>query len=572
MNDPSSAGKMRGAGANAYQTARQDVESVSFRGVIIGLLLFSLLAAGTFVWRITSAQPTRAKLPEFEFSVQEPDKEKFELKEPLRDILKEKPEEMVEEVQVEEKPDIHMTVTPTEVEVTEEVIQSRNIEVETPLINPKATEIEIDAPEEISQVQDSVQFALQPIAAASPSAEIFQYKKPSPPEKMQRFWVAAAPKASRSLTAMPKQFGDQDAPSMGELGPMNINLFGNGDFFRSMTRFGGVHARSAVDSALHWLAVHQETEGFWDPKKHEGNEARVGITGLAVLAFMGGGHTARRGEYRRNVLRCLEWLLSQQKENGSLGATMYEQAIATIALCEAFGRVPDERVGLAARKAVMYLEKAVNRDDGWRYHPNSPLSDVSVTGWVIQALKTARLAQIQLDRTVYSRALVFLDSLTDRGAGPESNGGVGYTFVPEQNYGAGMPAMTCAGMVIRQFSGVGVKTPILIKGAELTRRTPPSWGAKDFYLWYYATYAMHNMGEENRIWWNRRIRDVLVEHQCRDGDKAGSWDPDGDRWASHGGRVYTTALGALCLEVYYRYSEALNSFGVAPDLDDLLLQ
>jgi hypothetical protein len=83
---------------------------------------------------------------------------------------------------------------------------------------------------------------------------------------------------------------------------------------------------------------------------------------------------------------------------------------------------------------------------------------------------------------------------------------------------------------------------------------------------------MHNMGGEYRLWWNRRIRDVLLENQARDGDHAGSWDPKGDHWAAQPGRVYTTALGALCLEVYYRYSEACNSFGIAPDLDDLFLQ
>ena len=83
---------------------------------------------------------------------------------------------------------------------------------------------------------------------------------------------------------------------------------------------------------------------------------------------------------------------------------------------------------------------------------------------------------------------------------------------------------------------------------------------------------MHNMGGEHRIWWNSRIRDVLLQNQSRDGDSAGSWDPVGDSYGDSGGRIYTTALGALCLEVYYRYSEALNSFGVAPDIDDLFLQ
>jgi hypothetical protein len=81
---------------------------------------------------------------------------------------------------------------------------------------------------------------------------------------------------------------------------------------------------------------------------------------------------------------------------------------------------------------------------------------------------------------------------------------------------------------------------------------------------------MHNMGGAYRIWWNQKIRDVLLDNQSREGDRAGSWDPAGDARSNPGGRVYCTALGALCLEVYYRYSEALTSFGTAPDLDDLL--
>jgi hypothetical protein len=127
-------------------------------------------------------------------------------------------------------------------------------------------------------------------------------------------------------------------------------------------------------------------------------------------------------------------------------------------------------------------------------------------------------------------------------------------------------------MMVRQFSGVGVKSHVLVKGAALTKRQPPGWRQKDFYLWYYATYAMHNMGGEHRIWWNRRIRDVLLQHQTKGGEHAGSWDPKGARWGGRGGRVYSTALGALCLEVYYRYSQALNSFGVAPEIDDLFLR
>ena len=221
---------------------------------------------------------------------------------------------------------------------------------------------------------------------------------------------------------------------------------------------------------------------------------------------------------------------------------------------------------------MAYLEKGVNPDGGWRYTANCGDSDMSVTGWVIQALKTAKLAQIKFDHGVYSRAMTYVDALTDKGASTESSGAVGYQFEAQQDYGKGRPALTAAAMMVRQFSGLGVKSHLLVKGAELTRKDPPEWKQKDFYLWYYATYAMHNMGGEYRVWWNRRIRDVLVPNQCKRGDEAGSWDPASDRWGTRGGRVYTTAFGALCLEVYYRYSEALNSFGVAPEIDDLFLQ
>ena len=38
----------------------------------------------------------------------------------------------------------------------------------------------------------------------------------------------------------------------------------------------------------------------------------------------------------------------------------------------------------------------------------------------------------------------------------------------------------------------------------------------------------------------------------KEGPQAGSWDTN-DLWGGHGGRVYTTALATLTLEVYYRF-------------------
>jgi hypothetical protein len=63
---------------------------------------------------------------------------------------------------------------------------------------------------------------------------------------------------------------------------------------------------------------------------------------------------------------------------------------------------------------------------------------------------------------------------------------------------------------------------------------------------------MYQYGGEPWNRWNTAMRDVLVRIQRRGGELAGSWDPDGP-WGSVGGRVYSTALSLMCLEVYYRF-------------------
>ncbi len=91
--------------------------------------------------------------------------------------------------------------------------------------------------------------------------------------------------------------------------------------------------------------------------------------------------------------------------------------------------------------------------------------------------------------------------------------------------------------------------------ATLLRHMPDN-NARDMYYWYYATQVLHNVPGPDWDKWNRQMRRVLIETQCKDGCAAGSWDPDKptrDRWGDAGGRLYVTSLAALTLEVYYRY-------------------
>jgi hypothetical protein len=75
------------------------------------------------------------------------------------------------------------------------------------------------------------------------------------------------------------------------------------------------------------------------------------------------------------------------------------------------------------------------------------------------------------------------------------------------------------------------------------------------YYWYWGTLAMFQVGGE--VWgkWNEALKEAVVEHQhlAGSGARAGSWDPVGPWGVQDGGRVYSTALMTLCLEIYYRY-------------------
>jgi hypothetical protein len=562
------------------------------RAILIGVGLSVLMVTIATLWTVAYHDRSQkaAKLKDFEFAPRPPDVEKFELKEPQRELMREMIQDRPDFQEKESTPNIQMTTELKDVEPREEVVKVRNLEMKSE-IDVRSAKLDIqENMEKVDEMADQRVDALTPIAVLSTSpGDIYKYTDPKPRASPRAQLVSTSPRPGMQLKVAPRQFGDQDAVTAGELGPVDINLLGNGDYLAGMGR-AGMETRTAVDSALHWLALHQEPEGWWSPKRWDLDDSSMtkpaggeiskehskehvhGVSALAILALMGGGNTLRKGEHRLTVLRAVQWLVDQQNpKTGFISTNMYEHALGTIALCEAFGRSPDEKIGMAARKAVDACVAAIGKDGGWRYTPNADESDVSVSSWFLQALKTAKLANIKFDHSVFSKGLTYIDQCTDRGGMANSSGGVGYQYKPDLAQGEGSPALTCAGMVIRQFNGMGVKHPLLNQAAELTKRRPPKWdGDKDFYYWYYATYAMHNMGGEARLWWNRRIRDTLLDHQSKRGHQNGSWSPEKARWEA--GRVYCTALGALCLEVYYRYGEALQSFGTVPDLDELTFQ
>ena len=328
---------------------------------------------------------------------------------------------------------------------------------------------------------------------------------------------------------------------------------------------GSVDTEKAVQAALEWLVANQEPSGNWSAARHgAGREMRVyghdrqgagamadtGVTGLATLALLSSGHSHLQGEHRETVRRALEFLVGQQAPDGNLAgsaelfARMYCHAISMLAIGEAMAMTGDERLRVPLQKAVDYTIRAQDRvTGGWRYRPGDR-GDMSIFGWKVMALKSARLAGIAIPVESDRLMRAFLLSCT-RGQSGEFA-----CYRPEENISQ---TMTAEALLCRYFLMESVPPETGSRAASWLIQTPPGSGEINYYYWYYGSLAMFHVGGREWESWNRALVRTLLDSQVRDGPTAGSWNPDGV-WSGYGGRVYSTSLATLCLEVYYRYS------------------
>jgi hypothetical protein len=112
--------------------------------------------------------------------------------------------------------------------------------------------------------------------------------------------------------------------------------------------------------------------------------------------------------------------------------------------------------------------------------------------------------------------------------------------------------MTAEALVCKQFLGMARENPASNEAGDYLMSQLPGADKINLYYWYYGTLGMYQLQGEYWRRWNEALQSTLVSRQRVDGDEAGSWDPE-CIWGGYGGRVYSTALSALCLEVYYRY-------------------
>jgi hypothetical protein len=361
---------------------------------------------------------------------------------------------------------------------------------------------------------------------------------------------------------------------------------------------------SRVEAALRWLADHQNAGGHWSsnrfredsvrkqarvsanlefiaPHESKGDLGRegsdLGVTGIALMAFAGAGCDIGVGDFHENCRRGLMYLLKVQGSDGCFGlkeesSFVYAHAMATCALAEFYGLSGNALLKEPLERAIAFILLAQNPGMGWRYGVKPGENDTSVTGWMVEALHTAKLAGVEFECVkAFSGAANWFDFVTvDVGGRPKT----GYNQPGTDNarnrdavdYETN-PAMDAVHVYCRLAMGDwDANNPKLKAQSNAITACLPEWTHHklDFYYWFHASNAMFQMGDACWTKWSKPLFETLTANQrgwrkedegnnAETLDEYGSWDAV-DAWHSAGGRVYSTALCCLMLETPNRFA------------------
>ncbi len=317
---------------------------------------------------------------------------------------------------------------------------------------------------------------------------------------------------------------------------------------------GKAESEKAVLQGLRFLQGTQNGDGSW------GKAYKAGMTGLALLAYLGHCETPDSPEFGTTVRKAIDFLVQLGESKGKLSLTgghswAYEHGIAAYALGEAYtltGEDPIEPVFIKAIETIVYGQGS---DGGWMYgYSKETPSDTSVSGWQVQALKSAYLTGLaitdveeSMDKSVGNMKRVCRDGQFGyRNAGDRRN----------QLNGAGVLCL----QVWKQGSSSEAKDGLknILDRMDVFEY---KGGQANLYAWYYDTQAAFQRGGVTWTRYNRVFQNEILGAQAGDG----SWPPCGGA-GGHGNAinykngaggsdasVYRTALNILMLEVYYRY-------------------
>jgi len=353
------------------------------------------------------------------------------------------------------------------------------------------------------------------------------------------------------------------------------SIAGSSDLSSALPPGEWSRVEASVDSGLRWLAAQQAADGRFPSEP----VAQPAVTSMAIMAFLSRGHVPGHGRYGKQISRAIHFVLETQKRGGyfsllpvipggshlSTSRTVsYNHAIAGLMLGEVYGMTTGARsrsIEEALAKALLYSRKVQTRTKahpayhgGWRYgYPDSPNagSDMSITGWSLMFLRSARNAEFRVPKQYFDEGLDFVERCFVQEADQRERGV--FSYLPPEVPGGEKRTITLANTASAMLTlilGGRHDTEMIRAGTDWFRAQeyPRPWQNSFFYLAsYYSSQAMAQVGGDT---WNQ-IYPQLARNMIEEQSDDGSW-PLGTGHERNFGSTYTTSLAVLALTPAYQ--------------------
>ncbi len=318
------------------------------------------------------------------------------------------------------------------------------------------------------------------------------------------------------------------------------------------TSRGEQRRTAAITAGLRYLASEQSKDGSYGKPS-----GRIGITSLAILAFMAGGHQENRGPYGEVLRKGVNFLLAHSLPAMTMGkprgyiylqgdgdSRMHGHGYATQVLSLAYGSSKSGRSGRAnelrskIRLAVSVMENSQTVTGGWGYEPSHrSFHEGSVTVTVVQALRLARDAGFIIDKAVVDLGLKYLHD------SQKTDGSFRYRLTSDNSSEALTAAAITAMHGFGEYYTKSIRSGLDYVYSGYRRPQDIAW---TFYANYYTAQAFYHAGGRHWRRWNVRVVPYILSNQSAEG----AWDDTHiGNTRIHHRKAFSTAFSVLALAV-----------------------
>lgn len=300
---------------------------------------------------------------------------------------------------------------------------------------------------------------------------------------------------------------------------------------------------------------------------------------LTVMAFLSRGHMPDEGKYGPQISKAIDFVLSTQRRRGYFSllpvtppaghmspaqTVTYNHSIAGLMLGEVYGMTSGERstkIEAAITTALIYHREVQTRQKekpsdigGFRYgYPEGPnaSSDMSVTGWALMFLRSARNAEFNVPKQYFDEGLDFVERCYEKNPALHEKGV--FRYRPLESEPGGNPQITLANTASSMLT--------LILGGRHTHEGIPAGVAwfrsrdyprpwQDGYYYLSSCYSSQATAQVGGDTWNE-IFPQIARNLLQEQTPEGGWPVAGGSERNYGS-AYSSSLAILALTPAYQ--------------------